>query len=170
LGANVESTYVIKCKTNELMRLDDFPYQGYYRYFITLRCHSGKRHFADNSLISTVLKILRQTAEQRNFYIWAYCFMPDHLHLLIEGKTENADMRKFISVFKQKAAFWFHRRYNLRLWQPRYYDRVLRTDEATSAVARYILENPVRKGIVSDYLQHPYSGSLELNDISQLFV
>jgi putative transposase len=79
-------------------------------------------------------------------------------------------MIKFISIFKQKAAFWFHRRYNLRLWQPRYYDRVLRTDEATSAVARYIFENPVRKGMVSDYLQHPYSGSLELNDISQLFV
>jgi putative transposase len=170
VGTNVESTYMIKCKTNELMRLDNFPYQGCYRYFITLRCHSGKRHFVDNSLISTALKILRQIAEQRNFYIWAYCFMPDHLHLLIEGKTENADMRKFISVFKQKAAFWFNSRYNTKLWQPRYYDHVLRKDEVPLIVVRYIFENPVRKGIVTDYLQYPYSGSFELNDISQLFV
>jgi putative transposase len=153
-----------------MVRLGDFSYEGYYRYFITLRCHSGKRHFADSNLTLAALRILRQTAKQRNFYIWAYCFMPDHLHLLIEGKTENADMRKFISVFKQKAAFWFNSRYNTKLWQPRYYDHVLRKDEVTLIVVRYILENPVRKGIVTDYLQYPYSGSFELNDISQLFV
>jgi putative transposase len=169
VGANVESTYVIKCETNELMRLDDFPYQGCYRYFITLRCHRGIKHFADNSLIFAVLRILHQTAGQRRFYIWAYCFMPDHLHLLIEGKTDDADMRKFISVFKQKTAFWFHRRYNTKLWQPRFHDRVLRKDEATSIVVRYIFENPVRKGIAADYLQYPYSGSLELSDIRELF-
>ena len=161
---------MIKCKTNELMRLENFPYQGYYRYFITLRCHSGKRHFADSNLTLAALRILRQTAEQRSFYVWAYCFMPDHLHLLIEGKTDDADMRKFISVFKQKTAFYSHRRYNLILWQPRFYDRVLRKDEATSIVVRYIFENPVRKGIVTDYLQYPYSGSLEVNDIRELLV
>ena len=96
--------------------------------------------------------------------------MPDHIHLLIEGKTENADMIKFISIFKQRTAFWFNRRYNIRLWQPGYYEHVLRKDEATSAVARYIFENPVRKGIVSNYLQYPYSGSFELNDIRELFI
>jgi putative transposase len=152
------------------MRLNGFPYQGCYRYFITLRCHGGKRHFADNNLILTALNILRHTAGQRNFYIWAYCFMPDHLHLLIEGKTENADMSKFISVFKQKTAFRFQRRQSTKLWQPRYYDRVLRKDEETSIVVRYIFENPVRKGIVTDYLQYPYSGSFELNDIRELLV
>ena len=153
-----------------MVRLSDFSYEGCYRYFITLRCHRGIKHFADNSLIFAVLRILRQTAVQRSFYIWAYCFMPDHLHLLIEGKTEDADMRKFISVFKQRVAFWFNRRHNSKLWQPSYYDRILRTDESTSAVVRYILENPVRKGIVSDYVKYPYSGSFELNNISELFV
>jgi putative transposase len=153
-----------------MVRLCDFSYKGCYRYFTTLRCYRGITHFSDSILISAALRILRQTAKQRNFYIWAYCFMPDHLHLLIEGKTEDADMRKFISVFKQKTAFWFHRRYNTKLWQPSYYDRVLRKDEATSAVARYIFENPVRKGIVTDYLQYPYSGSFELNDIRELLV
>jgi putative transposase len=154
----------------KMMRIGDFSYKGCYRYFITLRCHNRIEHFTDRGIISAALQILRKTAEQRHFYIWAYCFMPDHLHLFIEGKTENADMRKFISVLKQKTAFWFNRRYNTRLWQPSYYDHVLRTDEATSAVARYIFENPVRKGIVPAYLQYPYSGSFELNDVSQLFV
>jgi len=95
--------------------------------------------------------------------------MPDHLHLLIEGKAENADMKKFVSVFKQRTAFWFNHRYDAKLWQPSYYDRVLRSDEVVSIVARYIFENPVRKGIAVDYLQYPYSGSFEFSDISQLF-
>jgi putative transposase len=153
-----------------MVRLGDFSYQGYYRYFITLRCYGQASYFTDSKLIAKALLALHETAEQKNFHIWAYCFMPDHLHILIEGKAENADMIKFISIFKQKAAFWFNRRYNIRLWQPGYYDRVLRTDEATSAVVRYIFENPVRKGLVSDYLRYPYSGSFELNDIRELFI
>ena len=152
------------------MRLGDFSYKGYYRYFITLRCYGQASYFTDSKLIAKALLALHETAEQKNFHTWAYCFMPDHIHLLIEGKTENADMIKFISIFKQKAAFWFNSRYNTKLWQPSYYDHVLRKDEATSAVARYIFENPVRKGIVTDYLQYPYSGSFELNDIRELLV
>lgn len=152
----------------KLTRLSDFSYKGCYRYFITLRCHSRCSHFANSNLIAEALQTLNNTAKQRNFHIWAYCFMPDHLHLLIEGKTENADMRKFVSAFKQRTAFWFNRHYGARLWQPGYYDRVLRKEEATSVVVRYIFENPIRKGIATDYLRYPYSGSFEFSDISQL--
>jgi len=126
-------------------RLKDFSYKGCYRYFITLRSHNQASYFIDPGLVTKLSSILKETAEHRNFYVWVYCFMPDHLHLLIEGKTEDADMRRFIPTFKQKTAFWFSRVYQTRLWQPSYYERILRKDEATSAVARYILENPVRK-------------------------
>jgi putative transposase len=135
-----------------------------------LRCHKRAAHFASGNFVSEAVQLLEKTARQKDFYVWAYCFMPDHLHILVEGRTENADMRKFISVFKQRTALWFNRRYGIRLWQPGYYDRVLRKEEATSAVGRYIFENPVRKGIATDYLRYPYSGSLEFSNISQLFV
>ena len=39
------------------------------------------------------------------------------------------------------------------------YERVLRDDEATLAVARYIIENPVRAGLVSDPRDYPFLGS-----------
>jgi len=149
-------------------RLKDFSYKGCYRYFITLRSRNQASCFIDPGLVTKLSEILKETAEHRNFYVWAYCFMPDHLHLLVEGKTEDADMRGFIFTFKQKTAFWFSRVYQTKLWQPSYYERILRKDEAASAVARYILENPVRKGIVTDYTLYPHSGSLEVNDISQI--
>ena len=157
-------------KQTKRTRLKDFTYKGCYRYFITLRCHKQAGHFANGNFITEAVRALEKTAKQQGFYVWAYCFMPDHLHLLVEGKTENANLRKFIPVFKQRTAFWFNRRCPARLWQPSYYDRVLRKDEATSAVARYIFENPVRKGLATDYLQYPYSGSFEFSNISQLFV
>ena len=94
--------------------------------------------------------------------------MPDHLHLLVEGKTEHADMRKYISLFKQKSAFRFSQLRGTKLWQQNYYERVLRKDEATLAVVRYILENPVRKRIVNDYAHYPHSGSFEFSNISYI--
>ena len=105
---------------------------------------------------------------QEDFAVWAYCFMPDHLHLLIEGKSGNADMKTFVSSLKQKTAYWFKSIYGMQLWEANYYEHVLRNDEATTAVARYIIQNPVRKVIVEDYSQYPYSGSFEFEDIHNL--
>ncbi len=56
----------------------------------------------------------------------------------------------------------------MQLWEANYYEHVLRNDEATRAVARYIVQNPVRKGIVEDYSKYPYSGSFEFEDIHNL--
>jgi len=150
-------------------RLNDFSYKGRYRYFVTLRCFLHTYHFSNYETTTYALEILKETAERQSFHVWAYCFMPDHAHLLIEGKLEDSDMGKFISAFKQRTSFWFRSRFKAKLWQPGYYDRILRADESTSRVIRYILDNPVRKKIVSDYSKYRNSGSLELTDISQLF-
>jgi hypothetical protein len=40
-----------------------------------------------------------------------------------------------------------------------FFERVLRSDEQTGVVARYILENPVRAGLAATLLEYPYSGS-----------
>jgi putative transposase len=85
--------------------------------------------------------------------------MPDHVHLLAEGKTPESDLRPFMSSFKQKSGFTFSNVRGARLWQDGYYDRVLRRDEDTLTVVRYILENAVRAGLVSRFSDYPYSGS-----------
>ena len=103
-----------------------------------------------------------------DFKIWAYCFMPDHLHLLLEGKTKDANLKKLIALFKQVSGYEYKQnvshRFNTekepKLWQPSFYDHVLRKDEALEDVVRYILNNPVRKGIVEHYSKYRYSGSL----------
>ena len=94
--------------------------------------------------------------------------MPDHVHLLVEGRHSDADMKHLVVLFKQKSGYWFKSTYGVKLWAPNYHEHVLRNDEATMAVARYIIQNPIRKRMVDDCSDYPYSGSFELEDISSL--
>jgi len=149
-------------------RLKGFSYRGHYRYFITLRSHDFKHHFIRRDVVFTATEFLGDVAKQTSFSIWAYCFMPDHLHLLVEGQNASADMRRFVTLFKQKTSYWFKRICGNKLWAPNYYEHVLRNEEDTPLVAQYIFRNPVRQGLVDDYASYPYSGSFELEDIRDL--
>jgi len=149
-------------------RLKGFSYQGYHRYFITIRSYKFRHYFTHGDVVTKIVEILRGVAKQRDFGIWAYCFMPDHLHLLIEGRDAHADMRRFVTLFKQKSSYWFKSVHGKKLWEPNYYEHVLRSDEVTMAVARYIFRNPIRKGLVEGYSTYPYLGSFELEDIHNL--
>jgi putative transposase len=89
--------------------------------------------------------------------------MPDHLHILIEGKDNNSDMRRFISSYKQSTGFYYKKKTGLPLWQVNYYEHVLRREEDTTNVARYIFDNPVRKGLVDDFKKYKSLGSFEFD-------
>jgi putative transposase len=105
-------------------------------------------------------QILRASREER-FAVIAYCFMPDHLHLLVHGQAEDADLKRFISVAKQRSGYDYAQKPGARLWQRYGYERVLRESEPTSVVARYILENPVRARLVGSVEDYPFVGSFE---------
>ena len=86
--------------------------------------------------------------------------MPDHLHLVLEGMSQSSDFRHFAKVSKQRVDYVFRTQLAIRTtWQEGYYDRVLRPEEDPKAVARYIIENPVRAGLVTDPRDYPYLGS-----------
>jgi REP element-mobilizing transposase RayT len=85
--------------------------------------------------------------------------MPDHLHVLAEGGTPDADFRAFVHAFKQRSAFHWKRAHGFALWERSYFERVLRKDESTVSVVRYIIDNPVRAGLVLNPGDYPYSGS-----------
>ena len=85
--------------------------------------------------------------------------MPDHLHLLVEGQSDDADLIAFAKDVKQRVAYRRQCKRAGPVWQKGYYERVLRDDEATLIVARYILENPVRKGLVREPRDYAFSGS-----------
>jgi putative transposase len=147
-------------------RLKGFDYEGNYRYFITLCAYEKKPIFSDNSSVDWLIDILKNESEKFGFKVWVYCFMPDHLHLLIEGKENNSNLKKFISSFKQKTGFYYKQKTRDQLWQINFYEHILRKEENTINVANYILGNPVRKGLVNNFANYRFVGSFEY-DIKQ---
>ena len=93
--------------------------------------------------------------------VYAYCFMPDHVHLLLAPTEGGHDPISFIQRYKSKSTrtYW-ETGGKGKLWQRGFYDHVLRKDEDIKKITRYILENPVRKGLVDDYRTYQFSGSL----------
>ncbi len=150
-------------KYKKRIRLKHFDYKGFYRYFITM-CTSNKSPlFVDHELVLWLVKILKEKSETYGFKVWVYCFMPDHLHLLIEGIGEQSCFKKFISNYKQITGYYFKQNRSVSLWQINYFEHVLRHDDATDNIISYILDNPVRKGLVRDFRDYPFSGSFEID-------
>ena len=103
-------------------------------------------------------QILR-AAMRFEFAVLAYCLMPDHVHLLMEGRSERSDLRRFIKRAKQSSGQSYAAAASGSLWQDSYHDHVVRPEEDLSGIARYIIENPVRAGLVKSPLDYPFVGS-----------
>jgi putative transposase len=140
-------------------QLRTFDYSGPYRYFLTLCTAQRVSWFADASVVDKVLSQIRECATQYQFAILAYCFMPDHLHLLVEGLADDANLTRFVKHGKQISGYAHKQRSGKLLWQPSWFDRVLRKEEATTDVIRYILLNPVRAQLVESAVNYPFLGS-----------
>lgn len=139
--------------------LKSFPYLGTYRYFLTFCTRHRARHFADHVVVNEAVVQILRTARVEAFEVVAYCFMPDHVHLLIEGTRADSHLKAFVRRLTQRTGHAFAARTGTGLWQRYGYERVLRRDESTAVVARYVIGNPVRAGLVDSVFDYPYWGS-----------
>jgi len=140
-------------------RIEGFSYRGPYRYFVTFCTLDRRDVFGDIATGEFVASQLRRTCRARQFAVLAYCLMPDHAHLLVQGTSHDSDFRRLIKSVKQRSGQSFAARFNKALWQESYYDRVLRPEDDPKQIALYIIENPVRAGLVSSPLDYPLLGS-----------
>jgi REP element-mobilizing transposase RayT len=117
-----------------------------------------------------VMRHFRRTARREGFAVLAYCLMPDHAHLLVEGTTSQSDLRRFVKATKQSSGRIYSGVYGCRLWDEGYYGRVLRKDTDVREIARYIVWNPVRAGLAATPAQYPYLGSdvLSIEELSRV--
>ena len=106
------------------------------------------------------LEQFRLTATEDQLAILAYCLMPDHVHLLVEGLANRSDLRRFMRIAKQRSACQYSRQMGGRLWQEGYHDRVLRPEDDVRLHARYVLQNPVRAGLVEDVNTYKHAGRM----------
>lgn len=158
--------------TRNQNRLPLDVYRGPGRFFATITTEKRHAWFRQAEIADYCANALRDACETEGFVLPAYCFMPDHVHLLV--LTDNdGNLVRLIHRFKQQTGWWFRNRQEAgglkasptspttrpRLWQKSYYDHVLRRDDDMGDVVRYILENPVWAGLAASAKEYPYAWS-----------
>ena len=134
---------------------------------VTIGLQARRPIFSSEALASAAVEVLASLSSQTRVPAYAYCVMPDHVHLLI-GPSEQCDITSFVARFKSLVYHEARKHgYAGTFWQRSFWDHFLRADEQVEHVAEYVLNNPVRKGLVGHWWEYPFAGSLvfDLRDI-----
>ena len=93
--------------------------------------------------------------------IYAYCLMPNHVHLLIRELDEGISAP--ISSISIAYAQYFNKRYSHsgHLFQDRFKSEPVNDMEYFATLLRYIHQNPIAAGIVTEVRQYPWTSWCE---------
>ena len=88
--------------------------------------------------------------------VWVVCFMPDHVHLMAGMDGRGRSLWDYIRIWKGLWTKRLAREDERPFWQRTFYDHWVRKgEEKTYAI--YIMGNPVRKGLVHDWREYPFT-------------
>jgi len=128
-------------------------------HHITQRGNRRQQTFFDDDDYAAYLDLMAEWCQEEGVAVWAYCLMPNHVHLITVPKSETG-LRRAIGEAHRR----YTRRINFRqkwrgyLWQGRFASFVM--DEAyLLAAARYVELNPVRAKLVADAAEWPWSSA-----------
>jgi len=136
-------------------------------HFITCSCY-GRQPLLDTAhRRDLLLTVLEQVRERYQFVVVGYVVMPEHIHLLIgepQEKTPSTVMQALKLGFARRVIAEEHRQSSLTLgvrhfsclsrsgpqhiWQKRFYDFNVWTEQKRIEKLRYMHRNPVKRGLV----------------------
>ena len=96
-----------------------------------------------------ILEVLAAQRSPRSFSLFGYVLMPDHAHLLLAPREQT--LPRILRDLKSKTGHEIARRRRTSgpIWQPRYFDNIIRRVRHFWGKLDYIHENPVQAGLVS---------------------
>ena len=139
-------------------RLASRNYRGKHAYFLTICSAERRRHFTDSGLTEALIESMHEQFTKHDFSVLTHCFMPDHCHVLAMAHGSSCELGKAVRGFKGVSVPIARRSGIHELWQRDYYEHILRKSDDLISVACYILQNPMRAGLIDDWRQWPYLG------------
>jgi len=145
------------------LRLKDFDYSNPdYVYFVTVTTRHLKEPFQNPILAHTIIDSLIFIRETKGIRLYCYCLMPDHLHLALSPTFFSGSISDVLQEFKSYTTrLGWEQGIKGKLWQRSFFDHIARNGENSIAICEYILANPVRRGLVNESKEWPYSGMLD---------
>lgn len=124
-------------------------------YAVTAVTHERQPVLGDFPVGRLLVNALRAAHEQHRVCSLAWVVMLDHFHWLFE--LQGKCLSEVMCRVKSRSSLDINRARNSsgRLWQKGFYDRAIRKEEDLKTVARYIVANPVRAGLVQRVGDYP---------------
>ena len=98
-----------------------------------------------------LINTLREAQMRSDATTLAFVVMPDHMHWLVQ-LGDGAALSRVVGAVKAVTAH----KLGKRIWQSGFHDHALRREEDMAEVARYIISNPLRAGIVARLGDYPH--------------
>ena len=120
---------------------------------------TDQRHLVFENLMLARLAIgeLRRCDQEGWSSTLAFVLMPDHLHWLVQ--LQRGTLAQLMQRFKSRSAAAINGALGCRgqkLWQAGYHDRAVRDGQDIRALARYVIANPLRAGLVRRVGDYPH--------------
>jgi REP element-mobilizing transposase RayT len=127
-------------------------------YHVMVWGNQRRKTFRHDDDYQAYLDRLEKYRAQCQVRIYAYCLMPNHVHLLVE--TGSTPLAKFMQGLQQSYTQYFNRRYRKvgHLFQGRYKAIICERDKYLLALVRYIHLNAVRAKLATRPERYRYSG------------
>ena len=120
-------------------------------FFITICCKQRRKNQLCHSAVAPILfEAARFYEREQKWFVHVMVLMPDHVHFLVSFGLD-ATMTNLVASWKRFTS----RRAKIQ-WQRDFFDHRLRGDEGWREKGDYILQNPVRAGLVAKYEDWPY--------------
>ncbi len=126
-------------------------------YFLTTATFERQPVFADFACARSVVNEMRRFHDTALVSSLAWVVMPDHIHWLVSlGHTHSLAI--MVKMLKGRTALAVNRGASRHgpIWQQGYFEHAVRRDDNLAGIARYIVANPVRKGIVRRVGDYPH--------------
>jgi REP element-mobilizing transposase RayT len=127
-------------------------------YHVITRGNNRQRIFDSPADYEKFLSLLAVQKIRLPFFLYAYCLMTNHVHLLIERRADSVGriMHRVLTGYSQ----YYNRRYRRlgHLLQGRHKAILCQSDRYLAELVRYIHLNPVRAKMVTKPEEYPYSG------------
>ena len=126
-------------------------------YFITTVTQHRNPIFEDINCARIVINHMRKIHDAEWVSSLSWVVMPDHVHWLFRlGDTK--ELSAVLKHFKARSAIELNQalKRSGSIWQSHYYDRAIRDGEDIRQIARYIVGNPLRAGLVKNIFHYPH--------------
>ncbi len=134
-------------------------------YHIMLRGNNGNKIFHEDADCCRLSLLLQEGIARFGHRIHAFCFMPNHIHLVLQAS--DFPVSKIIHNFSFRYSHFFNRKNEKKghVFQGRYKSILLDAQGYLKRLVRYVHSNPVRAGLVSHLEEYRWTSHLDyLND------